>query len=206
MESQLVVVRHGQTEWSRTGRHTGRTDIDLTEEGQAEATRAGVALRPWGFAERFVSPLRRATQTAQLIQMARPYAGDEPVTFDDDLMEWDYGTYEGRTNEAITAEEPGWSKWQGTLAEGESANDVGQRADRAIARMANAAVAGPVLVVAHGHLCSILIARWLGLDAADGRLFPLATATISVLGEKRGGRVLRLLNRSCDESSEIQPA
>jgi probable phosphoglycerate mutase len=191
METQIVLVRHGQTEWSRDGRHTGRTDIALTDVGEEQARSVGPTLADWSFTARFSSPLQRATATAELSGVAGPF------TLLDDLMEWDYGVYEGRRTVDIHVDEPGWSKWRTPLADGESVDDVGVRADRAIEVVTAAAADGPAIVFAHGHLLAILIARWLGLSAADGKRFVLETGTVTVLGVKRADRVLRLMNHSC---------
>lgn len=202
MATQIVLVRHGETDWSRTGRHTGRTDIALTDRGRREATSVGPTLHGWTFAHQFSSPLSRARDTAEL---ARVDGAHGELVIDEDLLEWDYGVYEGRTNDDIQIDEPGWSKWAGPLEGGEDVHDVGARADRAIARLAESSKDGPVLVFAHGHLLAILIARWLGLDASEGRRFTLETATVSVLGVKRTDRVLRILNYGCDPAAPIDP-
>ena len=187
---RLVLVRHGETEWSLSGRHTGRTDLPLTAKGEDEARLVPATLTSWEFAHVFSSPLLRARETARL-------AGFDPV-FDDDLMEWDYGEVEGRRNDEITAEQPGWSKWDGLVPGGESVEDVGVRADRFIDRVSQ--LDGDVVAFAHGHLLSVTIARWLGLDASEGKRFPLATATVTVLGQKRSDRILETLNHSCGAS------
>ena len=186
-----MLVRHGETEWSRSGQHTGRTDIALTERGRHEATLVGPTLLGWEFSHRFSSPLQRAYETAQLSGIG----GD--ITVDENFVEWDYGVYEGRTNDDIQLDEPGWSKWAGPLEGGESAHDVGVRADAAIERLSESAADGPVLAFAHGHFLAILIARWVGLDATDGKRFILQTATASLLGVKRGDHVLKMLNHRC---------
>ena len=195
MDTQIVLVRHGETEWSRDHRHTGRTDIGLTANGEREARSVGETLVHWNFVARFTSPLQRAARTAELSGVPGSF------TVVDDLMEWDYGVYEGRRTVDIREDEPGWSKWLNPLAEGESVEDVGQRSDRAIEIIAEAATAGPTIVFAHGHLLAILIARWLGLEAADGRRFVLETGTVTVLGVKRDDRVLRLMNHRCGEAT-----
>ena len=187
MTNRLVVVRHGETSWSRVGRHTGRTDLALTAKGEDEARSVGVVVADLSFAHVFASPLLRAFDTARL-------AGFEPE-IDDDLMEWDYGEIEGRTNDEIIVEREGWSKWRDTVRGGEQVADVAARADRFIDRAA--ALDGDVLAFAHGHLLSITVARWLGLAPSEGRRFPLETATVSVLAIKRGERVVQTLNRPC---------
>lgn len=202
MARQIVLVRHGETEWSRTGRHTGRTDITLTERGRREAASVGPTLHGWDFAHQFSSPLSRARETAELSEVN---GATSDLIIDDDLLEWDYGIYEGRTNDAIQLDEPGWSKWEGALEGGETALEVGVRADRAIMALSEASADGPVLVFAHGHLLAILIARWLELDPREGRRFTLETATVSVLGTKRSDRILRILNYGCDPAAPIDP-
>jgi len=187
MSPRLVLVRHGETEWSRVGRHTGRTDVPLTPAGEDEARAIGITLHDWIFAAVFASPLRRARHTARL-------AGFAP-TLDDDLVEWDYGAVEGRTNDAVTAQRPGWSKWFDTVPDGEQVADVAARADRFIDRTVD--LPDDVLVFGHGHHLAILVARWLELAPVEGRRFPLATATVSILGHKRDDRVVHALNRPC---------
>lgn len=196
---RLVLIRHGQTDWSRDGRHTGRTDISLNAQGEYEADLVIPTLAGWEFAAAVSSPLRRARQTAE-----RAGFGDGLVIVDA-LMEWDYGDAEGRTNAALTAERPGWSKWTDGVTGGESVAQVGQRADAAIAAVAGHLESGDVVVFAHGHLLSVLIARWLGLSAQEGRRFVLDTATISVLGQKRTDRVLRLFNHRCGHAVAVEP-
>lgn len=202
MTSKIVLVRHGETAWSRDGQHTGLTDIALTPIGREQARLVGPTLSGWNFAHRFSSPLQRARETAEISGVIHAPGA---LILDDDLLEWDYGIYEGRTNAEIQEAEPGWSKWVGTLEGGESAADVGERADRAIERIDKASDDGPVIVFAHGHLLAIFIARWLGLPAEDGRLFVLETATVSVLSMKRTDRVLRILNYGCAPAAPIGP-
>jgi len=202
MTSKIVLVRHGETAWSRDGQHTGRTDIPLTTTGREQASLIGPTLAGWNFSHRFSSPLQRARETAEI---ARVDHDPGALILDDDLLEWDYGIYEGRTNAEILDDEPGWSKWNGLIEGGESADDVGVRADRAIERIDSASDDGPVIVFAHGHLLAILIARWLGLPARDGRLFVLETATVSVLSMKRSDRVLRILNYGWAPAAPIEP-
>jgi len=195
MVTRLVLVRHGETEWSVNGRHTGRTDIPLTPNGENEARAAAETLAEWDFERVFSSPLQRATRTANL-------AGFEPE-LDDRLVEWDYGDAEGRTNAEIVAEKPGWSKWTDGVGNGESAADVGERADSFVS--VAGAIEGEVLIFAHGHFLSILVARWLGLPAEDGRFFPLATATVSVLGTKRTDGIIETLNHRCGNHLAAKP-
>jgi broad specificity phosphatase PhoE len=173
---QVVLLRHGETEWSRAGRHTGRSDVQLTETGRRQAALAAPALRAWAFARVFCSPLRRARETAELVGLHDPVIRDE-------LQEWDYGDVEGRTTQQVQAERPGWSLWVDGVTGGETVDQVGARADRMIAEVTG--IDGDVCLVAHGHLLRILTARWLDLPPVDGRLFALDTATISVLGHER---------------------
>jgi broad specificity phosphatase PhoE len=184
--SELWLVRHGETEWSLSGAHTSRTDLPLTAEGQRRAEVVGGALRNHKFAEVLSSPLRRARDTARL-------AGFTPVIVDD-LHEWNYGEYEGRTTPDIHKENPGWSIWKSTPPGGESAEQVGARADSVIARAV--AAAGDVLLFSHGHMLRVIAARWLGLAPDGGRYFALSTGTISVLGYERDTRVIRVWNRT----------
>jgi probable phosphoglycerate mutase len=176
---QVVLVRHGETAWSRSSQHTGRTDIPLLEKGRRMGELLSEPLRAWKFAAVRTSPLSRAAETCKL-------AGYGDVAQRrDDLMEWHYGAYESRTGADIRAERPGWSIWRDGVPEGETVEQVGERADRVIAEART--VKGDVLLFAHGHLLRILAARWLGLPPADGRLFMLSTASISVLGHDGEG-------------------
>ena len=180
----MVLVRHGETEWSRTGRHTGRTNLPLTEEGERQARAVGAALRGREFALVRSSPLRRAFDTARL-------AGFEPEVRDD-LAEWDYGEYDGLTTPEIREQVPDWTIWRYGALGGESVEQLAARADRAVAELL--AVDGDVLVFSHGHFLRVLTARWLGLEAADGRLFALDSGTLSTLGFEREQRVIRSWN------------
>ena len=184
---RIFLVRHGQTEWSRTGRHTGRTDVPLEAEGRAEAEAAGRLLGGHAFALVLASPLARAAETCRLAGY-----GDraEPC---DDLLEWDYGAYEGRTGDEIRAERPGWTLWTEGVPGGETAADVGRRADRVVARAR--AAAGDTLCVAHGHVLRVLAARWTGLPPAGGRLLALDAGSVSVLGWERETPVVERWNR-----------
>ncbi len=185
----VVLVRHGETEWSRSGRHTGRTDVALTETGCEQADRVGAALAGRDFALVLTSPLQRARETCARAGLA-PAAQLCP-----ELAEWDYGDYEGLSTDEIRERVPGWSVWTHPVLGGESVQDVGARADVVIARLR--AAGGPGVVFAHGHLLRILAARWVGLDAVAGRLFTLDTATISTLGHERTTPVLAAWNDTC---------
>jgi broad specificity phosphatase PhoE len=183
---EVVLVRHGETLWSRSWKHTGRTDIPLTDEGRRQSARVGDSLRGRRFALVLASPLQRAAETCRLTGF-----GDVAV-FREELMEWDYGAYEGRTTPEIRAEVPGWSLWSDGVPEGETDADVGRRVDRVIADVR--AVDGDVVLFAHGHVLRVLAARWLGLPPTEGRLFALDPATISILGYERETPVIRRWN------------
>lgn len=190
---RIWLLRHGETEWSISGQHTGRTDIPLTDEGTARAVRAGARLAQLGaqIGRVHCSPLIRAQQTAQA-------AGYSTFALDDDLQEWDYGEFEGRTTAAIRADrgEPGWLIWDCHIGAGgtpgEQPEEVAARARRVIDRCL--AEDGDCLLVAHGHLLRILAATWLGLPPRGGRLLALDPGSISALGFEREQRVLTLWN------------
>jgi probable phosphoglycerate mutase len=182
----VVLVRHGETEWSRAGKHTGWTDVALTERGRTQAEALGVALSGRRFELVLTSPLSRARETCRLAGL-----GDGAVV-SEDLREWDYGAYEGRTTIEIRTERPGWSLWRDGAPGGESAAEVGARADRVVGRLRE--VEGDAAVFAHGHVLRVLAARWLGLEPVDGRLLALDTGTLSALGHERETSVVRLWN------------
>ena len=181
MDEQLFLVRHGQTEWSRDGRHTSVTDLPLLPEGEEVARGLRDRLAGTSYAQVLTSPRQRARRTAEL-------AGFPDAELDEDLVEWAYGEYEGITTAEIRESVPGWSVWTGPTPGGETAEQVSTRLDRVVARVRSAD--GPTLVFAHGHSLRGLAARWLGLPVTDGRLFHLDTATLSVLGEDRGEPVV----------------
>ena len=181
------LVRHGETEWARLGRHTGLTDIPLTEMGRAQARAVGGRLAGQRFALVLTSPLSRAAETAAI-------AGFPDAIADPDLQEWDYGALEGRTTAEIRGDFPDWTIWRGPWPAGETVDEVGTRADKVIARAR--AAAGDVLVFAHGHLLRVLAARWLGLPAASGGLFELGTATLSIVGWERDDPSMELWNEA----------
>ncbi len=183
---ELVVVRHGETEWSRAGRHTGRTDVPLTEAGRLEAAALAPRLAARHFTLVLSSPLQRAWETCDRAGFGA-VAHPEP-----DLLEWDYGEYEGRTTADVRAQRPGWSLFDDGAPGGEDSAAVGRRADRIIAtaRAAN----GDVLVFAHGHVLRVLAARWIGLAARDGARFALEPARPSTLGYERETPVIREWN------------
>jgi probable phosphoglycerate mutase len=183
-----LVIRHGETEWSRAGRHTGRTDVPLTVAGREEARDAALTLDGWSIAGAYASPLARARETAEIVA---PPCG---IVVDDDLVEWDYGIYEGRTTPEIRSQIAVWSVWTNPINGGESIDEVGVRVDRFLTRVLADVESGNVAVFAHGHVLAILIARWCGLAPIEGRRFPLATATVSLLGWHREDQVVRALN------------
>jgi broad specificity phosphatase PhoE len=170
----VYLARHGETAWTLSGQHTGLTDLPLTERGERNARRLGERLRGVTFAKVFTSPLQRATRTCEL-------AGFGAVAeIDWNLLEWNYGEYEGRLTTEIHKERPDWQLFRDGCPGGESPNEVGTRADRAVKRVR--AVEGDVLVFSSGHFLRVFAARWLGLDAAFGRYFLLNTASLSALG------------------------
>lgn len=183
--SHVVLLRHGETEWSRAGRHTGWTDIPLTDTGRHQAKLAGWALRFWTFARVLTSPLSRARETAEL-------AGLENAEVRADLREWNYGEVEGRTTAEVQAQHPGWFLWVDGCTGGETVDEVGARADSVIDEVRSSD--GDVCLVAHGHLLRILTARWLGLPAVGGRYFALDAAAISVLGYEHDEPVMQRWN------------
>ena len=180
----VYLARHGETAWSLSGQHTGRTDLPLTERGERNARALGERLRGLTFAKVFTSPLQRAVRTCEL-------AGFGAVAeIDPDLVEWDYGQYEGRRTAEIHAERPDWQLFRDGCPGGESPDQVGARADRVVGRVR--AIKGAVLIFSSGHFLRVLIARWLGLDPSAGRYFKLGTAALSVL--------------SCDHNNVSEPA
>jgi probable phosphoglycerate mutase len=174
--SQLWLVRHGETEWSASGRHTSRTDLDLTEAGVEAARSVADKLRGTSFARVLSSPLLRARRTAEL-------AGAGSPELVEDLHEWDYGDDEGLTTAQIRESRPGWTVWRDGPRGGETCAEVGARADRVVELVR--AVDGPVLAFSHGHFSRVLGARWLGLDVTEGAHLALSTASVSVLGWER---------------------
>lgn len=184
---ELILVRHGETEWSRERRHTGRTDVALTDHGRAQARHIAAAVESFHFTHSYASPLSRALETARLV-------GLDP-DIEPDLLEWDYGRYEGITTAEIRETDPGWSVWTHPMLGGESIDEVSGRVDRLLHRLLE--LDGDIALVAHAHLLRVLGARWLGLDAVEGRRFALDTATISILGWERENRVVLRWNDPC---------
>jgi broad specificity phosphatase PhoE len=190
---ELIVLRHGETEWSVSGRHTGRTDIPLTARGEAAAAALAPVLARRQIAATFCSPAQRAVRTAQL-------AGLKDIKLDPDLWEWDYGGYEGLTTAQIQAERPGWYLFRDGVIPGdaehpgETVQQVGGRTDAVLARAKPLLADGDVALVAHGHVLRVLTARWLELDPDGGRLFRLDTGTYSTLGTEHGYPVISTWN------------
>ena len=168
------LARHGETAWTLTGQHTGRTDIPLTERGESNARRLGERLKRLTFARVFTSPLRRAVRTCELAGFAAV------ATVDPDLVEWNYGEYEGRRTAEIRLERPDWQLFRDGCPGGEMPDEVGVQADRMVSRVR--AVQGDVLLFSSGHFLRVLAARWLGLEPGAGRFFLLSTASLSALG------------------------
>jgi probable phosphoglycerate mutase len=187
-ERHVWLVRHGETEWARAGRHTGLTDITLTDQGRAEAAALGSRLAGHRFALVLTSPRSRATETARL-------AGFGEAAVDPDLAEWDYGQLEGRRSVEIEVDYPGWTIWDGPWPGGETIDQVGARADRIVARCLAAGLAGDALLFGHGHLLRVVAARWLRQPARSGSLFALSTASISVLGWEHDHPVVESWNQ-----------
>jgi len=183
---KVFAIRHGETEWSLNGRHTGTTDIPLTENGRRMAERMRPVLNKREFSLVLVSPLRRARETCELAGLAGKAVVDE------NLMEWNYGEYEGLTPKEINETSPGWLIFRDGCRGGETSEQVGLRADRVIARARG--TDGNVALFAHGHVLRVLAARWIGLDASAGQHFMLNTGTLSVLGEYHGSPAVQVWN------------
>jgi broad specificity phosphatase PhoE len=190
---ELLLIRHGETEWSRSGRHTGRTDVPLTEAGMTAAAVLAPAVTRRQVIAAFTSPASRASRTAELVGLVAALA-------DPDLQEWDYGGYEGRTTEDIGQDRPGWYLWRDGVPPGdaghpgETAQDVGGRADAVLRRVRPLLTGGDVALVAHGHFLRVLTARWLDLEPAAGRYFRLDTGTLSTLGTEHERPVITSWN------------
>ena len=182
----VYLAEHGETAWCLSGQHTGRTDLPLTERGERNVRSLGERLKWLTFAAVLTSPLRRAARTCELAG----FGADAEV--DRDLLEWDYGQYEGRTSAEIHAERPDWQLSRDGCPGGESPEQLGVRAERLVNRVR--AVRGDVLLFSSGHFLRVLAARWLGLEPEGGRFFALATASVSVLGLEREDSVIRRWN------------
>jgi len=201
--TELWLIRHGETEWSLSGKHTSRTDLPLTAHGRQRAVELGEYLAGTQFAAVLRSPMERARETCEIAGF-----GDAAVV-DEGLREWDYGVFEGRTTKEIQAEIPGWSVWKDEIVGGETVGQVGVRADGVIDRALASAFSGPrsqdrdlghpssgkVALFAHAHILRILAARWVGLEARGGALFALGTGSVSVVGWERETRVVSHWNR-----------
>ncbi len=190
---ELILVRHGETDWSKAGRHTGRTDVPLTAAGEIRAAGLAPAIARRKIRAAFTSPASRAVRTAEL-------AGLATAKQDLDLQEWDYGGYDGRTTAQIRAEHPGWYLWRDGVIRGDAAHpgetvgQVGARADAVLGRVRPLLGAGDVALVAHGHILRVLTARWLGLKPTGGRLFRLDTGTLCTLGTEHDMPVIQSWN------------
>jgi broad specificity phosphatase PhoE len=191
------LVRHGETEWSASGKHTGRTDIPLTDTGRRQARALRRHLEGQRYETVLVSPLGRALETCRIAGFG-DRAQVEPA-----LIEWDYGVYEGRRTAEIRQEIPGWSVWTHDLPEGESVAQVGARVDPVVERLAS--VEDAAVVFAHAHLLRVLAARWIGLPPEAGRHFTLGTASISVLGWERENRVIVCWNQDWHLGIDVNP-
>ena len=186
-ERRIWLVRHGETEWSKSGQHTGRTDIALTPNGERQAKALGTLLAGRKFAQVLVSPMGRAQATCRLAGLG------DGAEVTEDLHEWNYGIYEGITTKAVREKQPDWTIWTTPIPEGETVEQVGVRARRLIERVER--VAGDVALFAHGHILRVLGACWMGLAPIYGRNLGLHTATISVLGYERETRVIEVWNQ-----------
>jgi probable phosphoglycerate mutase len=185
-ETRLVLARHGETAWSRSGQHTGRTDIPLTDLGREQARDLGTALAGRSFSKVLSSPLIRASETARLAGFG------DGLVIDPDLREWDYGVYEGRRRVDIARDEPGWTVWSRPIPGGESLAELGERADRVIARLLP--LHGDILVFSHGHFLRVLAARWIEAPPVTASRLELWTATLSELGWEAERRVIEVWN------------
>jgi probable phosphoglycerate mutase len=195
MSREIWLIRHGETEWSRSGAHTGRTDLPLTQSGRENAAAVGRWLAGRSFPLVLTSPLARARETCRLAGYG------EAAQVDPDLCEWDYGAYEGRTTADIRRENPGWSLWIAGPLHGETIAQVAARAERVLARVMRQE--GDAALFAHGHILRILTARWLGLAPDCGRLFALSTASVSVLGFEHDTHVISQWNLSAPASGTL---
>ncbi len=173
----IYLARHGETEWSLTGQHTGRVNLPLTPKGEQDAVKLGERLRPIPFAHVFTSPLQRALRTSVV-------AGYPNAVRDDDLMEWDYGDYEGKRSAEIKAERPDWRLFRDGCPGGESLEDVRVRADRFVKKLHS--LEGDVCVFSSGHILRVIAARWLGLEASGGAVLTLKTTSLSIVGYEHG--------------------
>jgi broad specificity phosphatase PhoE len=188
---QLWLIRHGETEWSLSGAHTSRTDIPLTERGKERAAKIRTYLAQRKFNLVLTSPLQRARETCRIAGYA------DVAQIEENLREWDYGIFEGRTTADIRKDQPDWSIWDTPVPEGEPVEHVAARAQKVIDRALQAG--GDVALFAHAHILRILAATWLGLEPRGGRLFALGTGSVSTLGYERENRVISTWNRSLEQ-------
>ena len=192
---EVLLIRHGETEWSRSGKHTGRTDVPLAEAGIRHAELLGRRLAGRRFAAVFTSPLSRASETCRIAGLS------DEAQIRDELLEWDYGDYDGLTTPEIRESRPGWLLWRDGCPDGEESQQVGGRVDRMIGELR--ALDGDAALFAHGHVLRVLAARWVGLPPESGGLLALSTATLSVLGYEREVAVIRLWNDGSHLGEEI---
>ncbi len=185
---EIYIIRHGETEWSKSGQHTGLTDIPLTEKGEKEAQRISLALKGMEFQHVFSSPLQRAHNTCLL-------AGFKNPIITKDLVEWNYGIYEGMTSKQIAEKDPNWKLFKEGAPEGESIDEVGKRADKVLAEWEN--LEGNIIVFSSGHFSRVLIARYLKLEIKQGHLFYISPSSISILGTEHNRPSLISLNTLC---------
>jgi broad specificity phosphatase PhoE len=195
---ELLLVRHGETEWSRAGRHTGRSDLPLTEEGRRQAEQVRFRLEGRTFERVLSSPLSRALDTCRLAGFG------EQAELRDELLEWDYGAYEGLTTLEIRARVPGWNLWRDGCPDGESAADVGARVDAVLGELRE--LEGDAIAFAHGHVLRVLAVRWIGLEPPLGANLALGTASISVLGRERETPAIWLWNGAAHLSAHAEHA
>ena len=192
---EVLLIRHGETEWSRSGKHTGRTDVPLAEAGIRHAELLGRRLAGRRFAAVFTSPLSRASETCRIAGLS------DEAQIRDEVLEWDYGDYDGLTTPEIRESRPGWLLWRDGCPDGEESQQVGGRVDRMIGELR--ALDGDAALFAHGHVLRVLAARWVGLPPESGGLLALSTATLSVLGYEREVAVIRLWNDGSHLGEEI---
>jgi broad specificity phosphatase PhoE len=192
---EVLLIRHGETDWSRSGKHTGRTDVPLTEAGIRQAEVLGRRLAGRRFAAVFTSPLSRASETCRIAGLS------DEAQIREEVLEWDYGDYDGLTTPEIRERRPGWLLWRDGCPGGEESQQVGGRVDRMIGELR--ALDGDAALFAHGHVLRVLAARWVGLPPESGGLLALSTATLSVLGHEREVAVIRLWNDGSHLGEEI---
>lgn len=196
---EILLIRHGETTWSASHRHTSYTDLELTPDGERQAKALGVMLAGRRFVRVLSSPRQRALRTAHL-------AGLHVDAADPDLAEWNYGEYEGITTADIHEDHPHWNLWTDGSPGGESPAQVGERLDRVLARVAPLLDRGNVALVGHGHSLRVLGARWIGLPPSAGGLLRLDTTTVSVLGHEHGRRVIQRWNQPAPPPPATAPA